>query len=181
MSNIGRKPVQLKPEIEVKVENGKVLVSGPRGNLQVNIPAGISVLISDNQVKVSSDQDLKENGKFFGLTRSLIANMVKGVDTGFEKKLELNGVGYRAKMEGNILVLSVGFAQPVKLEMPEGVAVKIDENIMVISGIDKQLVGNTASIIRKIHPPDPYKAKGIKYVGEKIRRKVGKAAKAGEK
>lgn len=181
MSNIGRKPVQLKPEIQVKIENGRVFVSGPKGNLQENIPQGISVEVVDNQIKVSSDLKSKENKKFFGLTRSLIFNMVKGVDSGFEKKLELSGVGYRAKMEGNTLVLNVGYAIPVKLEMPEGIVVKIDENIITVYGIDKQLVGNTASIIRKVRPPDPYKAKGIKYQGERIRRKVGKVAKAGEK
>lgn len=181
MSNIGRKSIQLKQGIEVKIENKTAVVTGPKGTMQIVIPQGIFVAVSDSQVQVSADTSIPDIGKFFGLTRSLIFNMVKGVDTGFEKKLELSGVGYRAKIEGKTLILSVGFAIPVRLEMPEGILVKVDENIISVSGIDKQLVGNTASIIRGIRPPDPYKAKGIKYQGERIRRKVGKAAKAGEK
>lgn len=183
MSNIGKRPIIAGKDVTVQIQNGVISVTGTKGSLSQKIPEGIEILIEEGEngkkitvKKLRSDNNLD---KYFGLTRSLVANMVKGSSTGFEKKLELNGVGFRARMEGTTLVLNIGFAAPVKIDAPSGVAIKVDDNTQItVSGSDKQLVGNTASIIRGVRPPDPYKAKGIKYVGEHIRRKVGKAAKA---
>lgn len=178
MSNIGKKPVTIKEGVTITQENGKVIVSGPKGTLEAIIPREIDVEVADGLVKVKKTRDSRELEKFLGLARALIANMVEGVTTGFEKKLELSGVGYRAKIEGTDLVLNLGFAVPVRFKASEGISMKVEENIITIGGIDKGIVGNVAANIRKIRVPDVYKGKGIKYVGEKLRKKVGKAAKA---
>lgn len=178
MSNIGKQPVKIREGVQVKIENGLVSVTGPKGNLEIKIPHGIGVKIDGEDVKVEQLNQARDFVKFYGLTRALIANMVEGVTNGFEKKLELSGVGYRARMEGQDLVLNLGFANPVHFKAPTGITLKVEDNFISVSGIDKGLVGDIASKIRELRIPDPYKAKGIKYVGEKIRRKVGKAAKA---
>lgn len=179
MSKIAKKPVQIKEGVNVVLENDVVKVVGPKGEQVFKIPFGIAVKISDNNVLVEQ-KDVKDESKkaLSGLTRALINNMVKGVSSGFEKKLELSGVGYRAQANGNSLSLSVGFSHPVVIVADPSISFKVDENVITISGNNRDLVGNTAAKIRAVRPPEPYKGKGIKYVGERIRRKVGKAAKA---
>ena len=177
MSNIGKKPVKITEGVTVSQETGKIIVSGPNGRLETKVPAGVQVTIKDGEVifkKEAQDHDLE---KFLGLIRALVANMVHGVTQGFEKKLELSGVGYRASVSGEELVLNVGYVNPIKIKAPSGIKLSVDESVITVSGVDKQLVGDVASKIRLIRPPEPYKGKGIKYVGEYIRRKVGKAAK----
>ena len=161
------------------MEGNKARVSGPKGELSFVIPNGIKMEVIDKQIVVSQEKkNDSETNALFGLTRSILNNLVKGVSEGFEKKLELSGVGYRAQAAGNTLTLSLGFSHPVVVKVEQGITFAVNENVITISGIDKALVGNTAAKVRAIRPPEPYKGKGIKYVGERIRRKVGKAAKA---
>lgn len=161
------------------VSGNEVAVTGSKGAGTYKIPTGITVTLEEGQLIV---KQVKENDRetvaLFGLTRANLANLVKGVDMGFEKKLELTGVGYRAQMQGNDLVLSLGFSHPVKFTPKEGVKITVADNAITVSGTDKALVGEMAAIIRAAKPPEPYKGKGIHYVGEYIRRKAGKAAKA---
>ncbi|MDP3988517.1 MAG: 50S ribosomal protein L6 [Candidatus Levybacteria bacterium] len=183
MSKIGKTPIDIKEGVTVSLENRDIKVSGPKGTTLHLIPNGIEVNIADNKILlIQKNQAGKKAGKvsqnaIFGLTRAIIANMVKGVSEGFEKKLELSGVGYRVAMAGNDLTLSVGFSHPVKVAAAEGIKFLVAENVITVMGIDKTLVGDIAAKIRAIRVPDPYKAKGISYSGEKIRRKAGKAAK----
>ncbi len=147
--------------------------------LYLTIPKGVAVKVVDRSLEVSAKEDNDDRIKaMLGLTCSLLANMVVGVSTGFSKQLELSGVGYRAQVVGPDLILSIGFSHTVKIAVPSGITFSVSDNVITISGIDKGLVGNTAAKIRAIRPPEPYKGKGIRYVGEKIRRKAGKAAKA---
>lgn len=179
MSKIGKMPVDIKEGVTVTIENGKISVTGPKGNLFFAIPEGIAVAVEDGKVVVSQKKETAETTRpVFGLTRAIVANMVEGVSLGFQKKLELTGVGYRAQASGRDISLSVGFSHPVKIQAPEGVTFAMAENTIVVSGIDKTLVGNVAAEVRAVRPPEPYKGKGIKYQGERIRRKAGKAAKA---
>lgn len=179
MSKIAKKPVILKEGINVSFEGQEIKVSGPKGNLSFTIPSGIKAELKEGQIVVTQVKTNDEATKpLFGLTRAMINNLVKGVVDGFEKKLELSGVGYRAQASGNILTLSVGYSHPVIIKANEGINFAVEENIITVSGIDKALVGNIAAKVRSIRPPEPYKGKGIKYVGERIRRKAGKAAKA---
>lgn len=178
MSNITKKPLKIADGVTINVADGKVVVTGSKGTLETKIPTGINVVVADGIVNVNKANDSIELDKFAGLTYALVSNMIKGTTTGFEKKLELTGVGYRAKVDGVDLVLNVGFALPVKISPIEGTAISVAENVITVSGANKQLVGDVAANIRKVRPPDPYKGKGIKYMGEHIRRKVGKAAKA---
>lgn len=178
MSNIGKKIINIQEGVQVQVNDGRISVSGPKGKLEMKIPEGITVQVENNTLKVQKINDERDLDKFFGLTRSLVANMVKGVSGGFDKKLELTGVGYRARTEGNQLILNVGFVNPIKITPPQGISFKIDENIITVSGISKDLVGDVSSKIHMVRPPDPYKGKGIKFVGRRYRKKVGKAAKA---
>ncbi len=189
MSKIAKKPVEITEGIQVSLENGRrpgeasgpegeIKVSGPKGNLSFIIPEGVNVKIEEEKILVSQSQGNESAKALSGLVRANIANMVKGVTKGFEKKLELSGVGYRAQASGNSLTLSVGFSHPVKIDADPTVTFGVDENIITVSGSDKALIGDIASKIRAVRPPEPYKGKGIKYQGEYIRRKVGKAAKA---
>lgn len=179
MSKIAKKPVEIKTGVNVTIDNSQVKVSGPKGNLAFNVPLGIKVEVKDGNIIVSQ---LKENDDktkpLFGLTRAILANLVKGVTEGFEKKLELSGVGYRAQSSGDALTLSLGFSHPVVIKGEQGITFNVEENVITVLGIDKILVGNTAAKIRQLRLPEPYKGKGIKYIGERIRRKAGKAAKA---
>jgi len=179
MSKIGKVPVELPSGTTVTIENDSVRVVGTKGELSFDIPRGIHVSVDENNIVVTQ---VKENDpltrNLYGLTRAVLANMVKGVNSGFEKKLELQGVGYRAQVQGSDLVLSVGFAHQVKMKPLSGIMFSVADNIITVSGIDKVLVGDTASKIRAVRPPEPYKGKGIRYVGERVRRKAGKAAKA---
>lgn len=178
MSNIGKQPIKIESGVTVTKDGKDVSVTGTKGTLSWKVPSGIDIEIVEDKVIVKKEHEARYLEKFYGLTRSLISNMVTGVSKGFDRKLELSGVGYRARVDGRDLVLNLGFSHPVKISAPENVSFKVEENIITVSGIDKQIVGDIASKIRKVRPPDPYKAKGIKYEGEKVRRKAGKAAKA---
>ncbi|MFH1832651.1 MAG: 50S ribosomal protein L6 [Candidatus Levyibacteriota bacterium] len=178
MSKIGKIPVEIKEGVTVTINDGTVEVGGPKGSLSYSFPKQIEVKVLDKKVIVSQKKESSEDSKaLFGLTRALIANMVKGVSQGFEKKLELSGVGYRVSLTGDDLILSLGFSHPVKVEAKNGIKFSVTENVITVMGIDKTIVGDMAAKIRAIRPPDPYKAKGISYFGEKIKRKAGKAAK----
>ena len=178
MSRIGRLPIDIPAGVEVKIEEGnKVTVKGPKGTLEKCLPVEMTIKQEDNQVVVTRPNDLKKMKSLHGLTRSLIANMITGVSEGYEKKLEINGVGYRAQKQGKKLVLSLGYSHPVEMEDPEGLETTVDGNKIVVKGISKEKVGQYAAEIREKRAPEPYKGKGIKYADEVIRRKVGKTGK----
>jgi large subunit ribosomal protein L6 len=176
MSRVGKKPIQIPAGVEVKIENGAIVVKGPKGFISKNIPAGILVEQKEKEILVSPKSINKKNKSLWGLMRMIISNMVDGVTKGFEKKLEMEGVGFRANVQGNDLVLEVGFSHDVKLPAPEGIKYSMEKNVIVVSGIDKELVGQTAAVVRRIKKPEPYKGKGIRYQGEIIKRKLGKKA-----
>ena len=179
MSRIGRLPVEIPAGVEVTVaENNVVTVKGPKGTLIESLPVEMDIKVENNQVVVTRPNDLKKMKSLHGLTRTLIANMVTGVTKGYEKVLEINGVGYRAQKQGKKLILSLGYSHPVEIEDPEGLESVLDgQNKITIKGIDKQKVGQYAAEIREKRKPEPYKGKGIKYADEVIRRKVGKTGK----
>lgn len=179
MSRIGIKPVTIPAGVTVTVDdNNNVTVKGPKGTLEKQMPAGMEIKVEGETLTVSRPNDLKKMKSYHGLTRTLINNMVIGVTDGFEKKLEINGVGYRAQKKGKTLVLNLGYSNPVEMNDPEGIEVDVDgQNILIVKGIDKQKVGQYAAEIRTKRPPEPYKGKGIKYEDEVIKRKVGKTAK----
>ena len=178
MSRIGRMPIAIPAGVTVEVaENNNVTVKGPKGTLGRVLPAEMEIKVEGAEVIVSRPNDLKRMKSLHGLTRSLIQNMVTGVNEGYKKELEVNGVGYRAAKQGKKLVLNLGFSHPVEMEDPEGLEAKVDGNKITVEGIDKQKVGQYAAEIRDKRRPEPYKGKGIKYVDEVIRRKVGKTGK----
>lgn len=179
MSRIGKLPINIPVGVTVTNEKGKVTVTGPKGTLEYTIRPEMTVDIKDAVLTVEPRLEIKRTGAFHGLTRALIANMITGVTQGFEKKLELVGVGYRAKQEGpSKISMTLGFSHPVIVEAPKTVELVVEDNVTItIKGIDKQLVGLTASKIRKIRKPEPYKGKGIRYHGEAVRRKQGKSGK----
>ena len=179
MSRIGRMPIAIPSGVTVEVaENNKVTVKGPKGTLERVLPEAMDIKVDSEEVVVSRPNDLKKNKALHGLTRTLIYNMVVGVTEGYEKKLEVNGVGYRAQKQGKKLVLSLGYSHPVEMEDPEGIETVLDgQNIIIVKGIDKEKVGQYAAEIRSKREPEPYKGKGIKYDTEVIRRKVGKTGK----
>ncbi|HEV2122288.1 MAG TPA: 50S ribosomal protein L6 [Chloroflexota bacterium] len=182
MSRIGRTPIKVPAGVQVSVGEGEVNVTGPKGQLTQRVPAQMDVTIEDGQIVVARPGDDKTNRSLHGLTRTLIANMVEGVTNGYRKTLEISGVGYRAGRAGTRLTLQVGFSHPVEIVPPQGVTFEVETPTRFhIVGIDKQLVGETAARVRKIRPPEPYLGKGIRYAGERIRRKAGKAGKVGAK
>jgi large subunit ribosomal protein L6 len=179
MSKLAKKPITVTEGVNILFEKDVVKINGPKGNLLFKIPEGVDVKLVEGHLLVSlKDKNNEELKPSSGLTRAMVSNMVTGVSKGFEKRLELSGVGYRAQVSGQDLALSVGFSHPVKVVAIPGITFAVNENVITVSGVDKDLVGNTAAKIRAIRPPEPYKGKGIKYQNEKIRRKVGKAAKA---
>ena len=179
MSRIGRMPIAIPAGVTVEVaENNKVTVKGPKGTLERVLPAEMSIKEEDGQIIVTRPSDLKKMKSLHGLTRTLINNMIVGVTAGYEKKLEINGVGYRAQKQGKKLVLSLGYSHPVEMEDPEGLESTMEgQNVIIVNGIDKEKVGQYAAEIRDKRRPEPYKGKGIKYADEVIRRKVGKTGK----
>ena len=178
MSRIGRMPIAVPAGVTVEIaENNKVTVKGPKGTLERVLPAEMDIKMEGSEIVVSRPNDLKKMKSLHGLTRTLIHNMVIGVTEGYEKKLEINGVGYRAQKQGKKLVLSLGYSHPVEMEDPEGLETTVDGNKIVVKGISKEKVGQYAAEIREKRAPEPYKGKGIKYVDEVIRRKVGKTGK----
>ncbi len=178
MSRIGLKPIPVPQEVKVTFNGDTVTVKGPKGELSQVIPAGMEVIAESEELKVKRASDEKQQRSLHGLTRSLVANMVEGVTQGYKKDLELVGVGYRAAKQGRNLVLTVGYSHPVIIEPEDGIEIEVPAPTKIsVTGIDKQLVGNTAAVIRQVRPPEPYKGKGIKYLNERIRRKVGKTGK----
>ena len=179
MSRIGRMPVAVPKGVDVEIKGSHVRVKGPKGELQHTFPADMIISMEDGELSVQRPTDGREHRALHGMTRALIHNMVEGVSNGYSKVLEVNGVGYRAEMQGKNLALFVGFSHPVIIEPPEGISFDVDTRTrqIKISGFDKQFVGQVAANIRKVRPPEPYKGKGIKYLDEKIRRKAGKAGK----
>ena len=181
MSRLGKLPIEIPTGIQAKIENNFIIVKGSKGELKQELNNLVKVEVLEKEIKVSiKNEKVKKERAFWGLYRSLINNMVQGVETGFEKKLEVNGVGYRIALAGKKLTLNVGYSHPVDFEFPEGITGAVEGNVITISGIDKQLVGEVAAKIRKIKKPEPYKGKGIKYIDEVIRRKEGKTAGKGE-
>ncbi len=176
MSRIGKKPIELPAGVSVQIDAGKITVTGPKGTLSQDIPGEITISQEGSTLLVTRPNDNKQNRAFHGLVRALVANMVQGVSGGFERKLELVGVGYRAQLQGKKLVINIGFSHPVEVEPPEGIEFEVPAVTRItVKGIDKQLVGNTAAHIRAIRKPEPYKGKGIKYENEVVRRKAGKS------
>ena len=176
MSRIGRAAITIPSGVEVKINGDSVSVKGAKGQLEASFPSVITAELGDGKVSFKRPDDSKESRSLHGLVRALVNNMVTGVSQGFQKELEIQGVGYRADMKGNKLALALGFSHPVEIDVPKGLKVSVDGTTNVkIEGIDKSLVGQFAANIRSIRPPEPYKGKGIRYAGEHVRRKVGKA------
>src|SRR4249920_379873 len=177
MSRIGKQPIPIPDAVNVAIDPGRVTVNGPLGELTQNVPARISIEKEDGQLVVKRPTERGDDRALHGLTRSLIANMVEGVTNGFEKQLEIQGVGYRAQLKGRNLEMALGYSHPVTVEPPAGIEFEVPQPTeIVVRGIDKQLVGQVAADIRKRRPPEPYKGKGIRYRGEYVARKVGKRA-----
>jgi large subunit ribosomal protein L6 len=178
MSRIGKEPIAIPDGVNVELQGSRVTVNGPGGALHQEVSPELKVTVDDGTVRVERPSDERHHKALHGLTRTLIANMVEGVTKGFEKRLEIQGVGYRAALRGSDLELQVGYSHPVEFPAPEGIAFEVPApNRIVVRGIDKQLVGETAARIRKVRKPEPYKGKGIRYEGEYVRKKAGKAAK----
>ena len=178
MSRIGKHPIPVPAGVEVSIEGNHIHVNGPKGELDYDFNTLMTVVLEDGQIVVTRPDDSRQAKSFHGLTRTLIANMVEGVSNGFQKKLELVGVGYRAALKGSNLEMQLGYSHPVIVEPPAGITFEVpDQTHIVVNGADKQQVGETAAVIRKWRKPEPYKGKGIRYEGEVVRRKLGKAAK----
>ncbi len=175
MSRVGRMPIVFTKDVKVACNGSKVDVTGPKGHLALDMPQGMSASLDNGKILVHRQDDERTSRSLHGLTRSLIANMVMGVSKGFEKKLEINGIGFRADVQGKVLKLTLGFSHPVLYPIPEGIQIEVEKQTAItVKGIDRQQVGVVASKLRSIKPPEPYKGKGIRYAGERIRKKVGK-------
>jgi large subunit ribosomal protein L6 len=174
MSRIGRKPITVPKGVNVALAESGVTVKGPKGELKRPLPGGVSVKVEGGHIDVTRADDSRENRAKHGLVRALLANMVKGVTDGFERRLEINGVGYRAEVAGSKITLALGYSHPVVYELPKTVTAKVEKNIIILNASDRELLGETAAKLRSFRPPEPYKGKGIKYLEEHIRRKVGK-------
>ena len=174
MSRIGKKPIPITEGIKISINKQHVAVVGPKGELELDVHPNISVKNDDKEIVVTRPNNARQNRALHGLTRALIANMVQGVSEGFEKKLEIQGVGYRAAKQGDALNFQLGYSHPIQVDPPPGIELSVERNIITVSGIDKQAVGQVAAQIRELRSPEPYKGKGIRYVGERVRRKAGK-------
>ncbi len=183
MSRVGRAPIKLPPNVKVEIgENNHVVVEAAGQRLERTLPAEIKIVQDDGELRVERPSEARQHRALHGLTRTLVANMVTGVTDGFTRRLEINGVGYRAQKVGDLVMFQLGFSHPVAFEAPPGVTVTVEgNNRIVVTGADKEMVGETAARIRRIRPPEPYKGKGIKYAEEQIRRKAGKAGAKGKK
>lgn len=178
MSRIGKRPISLPNKVTVAIDGQSITVKGPKGELSRVLPAEVTVAQDGETLSVVRRDDSRTARQRHGLCRTLVANMVEGVSQGFQRRLEIQGVGYRAQVQGKNLVLNVGYSKPVEMEPPAGIQVAVENNVnVIVSGIDKEVVGNTAARIRAVRPPEPYKGKGIRYAGEVVRRKAGKAGK----
>lgn len=181
MSRLGKLPVEIPSGVKALVEKGTVKVEGPKGKLAFALPKGVDVSLDSNKLVFRRKSDSAQHKAFHGLVRAQVFNMVKGVTAGYEKRLEIVGVGFRAAVKGKILNLTLGFSHPVDFPLPEGITAKVENNTNVIlQSADKSLLGDTSAKIRALRPPEPYQGKGIKYANEKIRRKAGKAAAGGK-
>jgi len=178
MSKIGKQPIAIPNGIDVKIDGSLVVIKGPKGELKRELVREIKaeVEVKDKQIEVTIARTSKRSAALWGLMRTLLANMMEGVKNGFEKKLEIEGIGYKAVMRGKDLTLSLGFSHPVEFKAPPGIDLKVEKNVITVSGIDKELVGQAAANIRKLKKPEPYKGKGIRYQGEVVKRKAGKKA-----
>lgn len=174
MSRVGKQPIGIPDKAKVSYKNRVITVEGEKGKLTRTVHPAIDLDIKDNVISVTMEKENRNNRALQGLTRSLVNNMVVGVSEGFERKLEINGIGYRAEAKGKSVVFNIGYSQPVDFDLPNGISAVIDKSIITLTGIDKELLGRTAASIRKLRPPEPYKGKGIKYVEERIQRKAGK-------
>lgn len=183
MSRIGKKPIEILENVKAEIDGRNLKVSGPKGELKAELPESLNIEIKDNKISISinGENPSKKTRALWGLHRALVYNMIFGVSKGFEKKLEIEGVGYRAVAEGEYLILNVGFINPVRIKKPEGINFSVEKNVIIVSGTDKEKVGQISAIIRKAKKAEPYKGKGIKYQGEKIRRKEGKKVVAAKK
>lgn len=178
MSRIGKRPIPIPSGVTVNIKGSHVAVKGPKGNLERELADLISVEQEGNEIKVSPKNDSRTARQLHGLSRTLVANMVEGVSKGFEKRLQIIGVGYRAQAQGPKLTLNVGYSKPVEMQMPPGIQVAVEKNTdVIVTGIDKEVVGNVSAKIRAVRPPEPYKGKGIRYQNEAVRRKAGKTGK----
>ena len=177
MSRIGNKPITVPAGVEITLNGNDVTVKGPKGTLTRTVHKNMTLKLDGNVLTVTRPNDEPENRSLHGLTRTLVNNMIIGVTDGFERRLEVNGVGYRAQKQGNNLNLTLGYSHPVVVEAPQGITFDVEQNVIVVKGMDKELVGQTAAIIRTNRPPEVYRGKGIKYAEETIRRKEGKAGK----
>jgi large subunit ribosomal protein L6 len=178
MSRIGKKPIPLPNKVSVEINGSHLVVKGPKGTLERTLPTAVSVTQEGETIQVLRDDDSRTARERHGLCRTLVSNMVEGVSKGFETRLEIQGVGYRAQAQGSKLTLNLGYSKPVEMIMPTGIQVAVENNTLVIvSGIDKEIVGNTAAKIRDVRGPEPYKGKGVRYQGEIVRRKAGKSGK----
>jgi large subunit ribosomal protein L6 len=184
MSRIGKQPIPVPEKVDIKINGNVVIVRGPKGEIQRTLPRGIKAGVEGNNLIVSlesaKDATNKKMMALWGLSRAILANLVKGVTEGYEKKLEIEGVGFRAAVQGNKLVMSLGFSHPVEIEAPPGIDFKVEKNVITVSGIDKELVGQVSADIRSRKKPEPYKGKGIRYQGEVIKIKAGKKAVSSE-
>jgi large subunit ribosomal protein L6 len=178
MSRIGKLPIKVPDKVNVIITSTSIVVNGPKGELSKNLPASIKIIQKDKIINIIPDENLNESYQLYGTYRSLVNNMIIGVTSGFQKKLELQGVGYRSQVDGKTLILSVGYSHQVKIPSPDGIKLSVEGNTNVtVSGLDKELVGQIAANIRLVRPPEPYKGKGIRYQGEYVRKKIGKAGK----
>ena len=176
MSRIGKKPVAIPKGVKISQDKLTVKVEGPKGTLSMELPRGVEVSVNNGAIEIKTVAENRKEKAYHGLVRTLVANMVMGVSVGFQKSLELSGIGFRAEKSGDTLRLVLGFSSPVDYKIPKGIDVKIDKQVnIVVAGIDKQLVGRVAAEIRDLKKPEPYKGKGIRYLGERVRRKVGKS------
>lgn len=178
MSRIGKRPITIPSKVTVTINGSHVAVKGPKGELSRVLPSAVTVEQEGDTILVKRHDESRLSRQLHGLSRTLVANMVDGVSQGFQKRLEIQGVGYRAQVQGRNLVLSLGYSHPVQIEPPEGIQLAVENNTnVIVSGFDKELVGNVAAQIRDKRPPEPYKGKGVRYAGEVVRRKAGKAGK----
>ena len=175
MSRIGKKPISLPKGVSVTLEGNEIKVKGPKGELKRQQPPVVSFEIGESELAVQRPDDTRRSRAMHGLARALVQNMVTGVSTGFTRVLEINGVGYRAEVKPGVIALALGYSHPIEVTLPEGVSAKVEKNQLTLTGIDKEVLGQLAAVIRDQRPPEPYKGKGIKYIDETIRRKVGKA------
>ncbi len=175
MSRVGRQPITIPSGVQITIQDRHITVKGPKGQLEWDYPSPITVRQEDVELIVERPDENRRNRSLHGTTRALIQNMVTGVSSGFERKLEINGVGYRASVQDQTMTLELGYSHPIKYELPEGISANVEKNVQItLQGIDKRILGEAAAKIRSFRPPEPYKGKGVKYLEEQIRRKVGK-------